>query len=252
MTTDAPGVVPAPGAGVGALPVYTRSDALPVPFEAGALLVDKPPRLTSFGVVRRVRRALGVKKVGHAGTLDPMATGLLVVLIGRAATREQERFMGLEKEYVGTLRLGETTPSFDADTPVGTRAAADGVTDAALAEAVGRFVGEIRQRPPAFSAIKVGGERLYKKARRGEDVAVEPRAVAVYEFRLRARRGPDVDFLVRCSKGTYIRSLAHDLGQTLGVGAHLVALRRTAIGPYRVEDALGLEDLAPRSTESPG
>ena len=231
----------------GAPPVYTRHDALPAPLASGALLVDKPPGRSSFFVVRRVRRALGVRKVGHAGTLDPMATGLLVVLVGRAATRAQDAFMGLPKAYTGTIRLGETTASADAETPVEVRVPAAHLTAAAIAAARDAFVGEIEQVPPVFSAIKVGGERLYKKARRGDDVAPPPRRVSVARFDLGPPRphgdALDVDFEVACSKGTYVRSLAHDLGAALGVGGHLVALRRTAIGPYRVDDAFALDDL---------
>jgi tRNA pseudouridine55 synthase len=225
------------------LRVYTRAGGLPVPFEAGALLVDKPPGLTSFGVVRRLRRALGVKKMGHAGTLDPMATGLLIVLAGRAATRQQDRFMGLPKAYTGTIRLGETTATYDAEGEVETRRDASHLTDADLEAARRQFLGELLQRPPAYSAIKRGGERLYAKARRGEEVEVEPRPVTVYAFELAARRGADVDFRVACSKGFYVRSLAHDFGEALGVGGHLTALRRTAIGPFRVEEAWALDAL---------
>lgn len=225
------------------LRIVTREGGVALPFEPGALLVDKPPRITSFGVVKKVRWALRVKKVGHAGTLDPMATGLLILLVGRDATRQQDRFMGLPKVYTGTLRLGQTTPSYDADTPVETEADAGGVTDDDLERARAAFVGDILQRPPVYSAIKRGGERLYKKARRGESVEVEPRPTAVYRFDLTDRRGGDVDFRVECSKGTYVRSLAHDLGQALGVGAHLVALRREAIGPFRVDEAFALDAL---------
>jgi tRNA pseudouridine55 synthase len=226
------------------LRVYTRQDVLPSPFASGALLVDKPPGLTSFGVVRRLRRALGLKKVGHAGTLDPMATGLLVVLAGREATRQQDRFMGLPKEYTGTIRLGETTATYDAESPVEDRRDASHLTDADLEAARQRFVGALLQRPPAYSAIKQGGERLYAKARRGDAVEVALRPVTVYAFDLTARRGADVDFRVVCSKGFYVRSLAHDFGEALGVGGHLVALRRTAIGPFRVEEAFALATLA--------
>lgn len=225
------------------LRIVTNADAVDRPFESGALLVDKPPRITSFGVVKKVRWALDVKKVGHAGTLDPMATGLLILLVGRDATRQQDRFMGLPKVYTGTLRLGQTTPSYDADTPVETEADADEVSDADLDAARQAFVGDILQRPPVYSAIKKGGERLYKKARRGETVEIEPRPTTVTAFDLTARRGGDVDFYVECSKGTYVRSLAHDLGQAVGVGAHLVALRREAIGPFRVDEAFALDAL---------
>ena len=232
------------------LSVLTRADVLPEKgaesSPAFALLVDKPSGMTSFGVVKKVRWLLGIKKVGHAGTLDPMATGLLILLLGRQATRQQDRFMGLPKVYTGTLRLGETTASYDAETPVEEHKAVDHLTDADLDAARLNFLGEIEQRPPIYSAIKVGGERLYKKARRGETaetVAIKTRHVTITRFDLTARRGPDVDFIVECSKGTYIRSLAHDLGQALGVGAHLTALRREAIGPFGVDEAWTLDAL---------
>jgi tRNA pseudouridine55 synthase len=225
------------------LPVLTREDGLSARPDAFAMLVDKPPGRTSFAVVRKVRWALGVRKVGHAGTLDPMATGLLIVLVGRAATRQQDRFMGLPKVYTGTLRLGETTTSYDAETPVEVRMEAGHLTDAELDAARLPFLGEIEQRPPIFSAVKVGGERLYRKARRGEQIETPLRRVTITEFLLTARRGPDVDFRVQCSKGTYIRSLAHDFGQALGVGAHLTALRREAIGPFHVDEAFPLDAL---------
>ncbi len=208
------------------------------------LLMDKPGGLSSFGVIRRLRPLLGTKKIGHAGTLDPMATGLLICLVGRPATRLQDQFMGLPKTYTGTLRLGETTPSYDAESDVIERADPSHVTDSDLDAARQAFLGEIKQRPPMYSAVKVEGERLYKKARRGETVERQPRPVTIYRFDLTARRGPDVDFAVECSKGTYIRTLAHDLGQSLGVGAHLTALRRTAIGPFSVDEAWTLDTLA--------
>ncbi|MFN3596995.1 MAG: tRNA pseudouridine(55) synthase TruB [Rubricoccaceae bacterium] len=241
---------PGPAAGhEGGLRVYTRHELLPRPLSAGALLVDKPPGLTSFGVVRRVRRALGVQKVGHAGTLDPMATGLLVVLVGREATRLQDRFMALPKVYTGTLRLGETTPSYDAETPVEVRRDASGVTDAALEALVPQFTGTLAQRPPAFSAVKVDGVRLYRHAHRGrvaEAAAMAPtRTVEVYSLAWTARRGADVDFRVHCSRGTYVRALARDVGEALRVGAHLVALRREAIGPFTADEAFALDALAP-------
>ncbi|WP_412067408.1 tRNA pseudouridine(55) synthase TruB [Rubrivirga sp. IMCC43871] len=228
------------------LRIVTASAPL-APVEPAALLVDKPDGMSSFGVVKAVRRAVGVKKVGHAGTLDPMATGLLIVLVGRGATRQQYRFMGLPKTYTATIRLGQTTPSYDADSEIETTVDASGVTDAAIEAALTAFRGEIQQRPPAYSAIKRGGERLYKKARRGEEVIVEPRATTVYAFDVVDRRGDDLDVRVECSKGTYVRSLGHDLGQALGVGGHLVALRREAIGPFQASEAwtLGaLEDAA--------
>lgn len=224
--------------------VRRRTAALAAPVAPAALLVDKPLGATSFDVVRTVRRLTETRKVGHAGTLDPMATGLLVVLVGRGATRHQRHFMALRKVYEGTLRLGEVTPSYDAETDVSEWRDPSGVSDAVLAEARDAFVGTVVQKPPMYSAVKVDGERLYRKARRGETAARPPRQVVVYTFEITDRRGPDVDFRVACSKGTYIRSLAHDLGQELGVGAHLTRLRRTTIGPYQVDDAWTPDGLA--------
>lgn len=222
--------------------VYGRP-SMPASWERAVLLVDKPPGWSSFDVIRRLRRLLTVRKIGHAGTLDPMATGLLICLVGRA-TKLQDTFMGLGKTYTGTLRLGEITPSYDAETDVVERQAWQHLTDDDLDAARQAFLGQIEQRPPMYSAVKVGGERLYKKARRGETIERPPRTVTLEEFSILRRDGADVDFRVRCSKGTYIRSLAHDFGATLGVGAHLTALRRTAIGPHRVEDAWTLDALA--------
>lgn len=234
------------------LAVLGRDDGLSASLRAGeasaALLVDKPGGMSSFGVVKKVRWALGVKKVGHAGTLDPMATGLLVVLVGRGATRQQDRFMGLPKTYTGTIRLGETTPSYDAETPVETRTDASGLAEHDIKAIRQSFTGELEQVPPIYSAIKKGGERLYKKARRGETaetVELPPRHVTVYALDWtdirRAGGVVDVDFRVESSKGFYVRSLAHDVGAALGVGGHLTALRRESIGPFSVEEAFGLE-----------
>lgn len=217
---------------------------LPSTFDDGAALpVDKPAGKTSFDVVRAVRRASGQRKVGHAGTLDPMATGLLLILVARPATRLQEAFMNLRKVYRGTLRLGETTLSHDAETEVVERTDASGVSNAALESVRRRFEGTINQVPPMYSALKVGGERLYEKARRGEHVDRPPRQVTVDRFEFLGRDGADVSFEVVCSKGTYIRSLARDVGAELDVGAHLVRLRRTAIGPFQVDDAWTIERL---------
>ncbi len=213
------------------------------PSGPAAVLVDKPKGCTSFDVVRAVRRHVAARKVGHAGTLDPMATGLLIVLVGRGATKRQQHFMGLPKSYEGTLRLGDTTPSYDAETEVDRRRPWQHVTGALLEEARASLTGEIVQRAPMYSAVKVGGERLYKKARPGETVERPPRYVTVHTFALTGRDGPDVRFRVDCSKGTYIRSLAHDLGQAVDAGAHLTALRRAAIGPYRAADAWPLDAL---------
>ena len=222
--------------------VFTFPD-FPAQLDEVVLPVDKPQGWTSFDIVKKMRGMLRVKKIGHAGTLDPMATGLLICLVGKA-TKRMESFMLLEKTYTGVVRLGETTPSYDAETEVSQRIPATGVTDSDIAGAAQSFVGTIEQVPPMYSAIKVGGERLYKKARRGETIARKARFVSIYRFDVTGRDGADVAFKVRCSKGTYIRTLAHDIGQKLGVGGHLVALRRTAIGPISVEDAWSVDALS--------
>jgi tRNA pseudouridine55 synthase len=205
------------------------------PAAEGLLLIDKPQGITSHDAVAIVRRTTGVKKVGHAGTLDPMATGLLVLGLGRAT--RLLRFLGdLPKAYEGTFRLGVETDTLDADGAV-TRESAVAVTDDALARAMTAKVGEAPQRPPAFSAVKVGGRKLYDAARRGEMLRAEPRTIRVDRFDLIARNGMDVDFVAVVSGGTYVRVLAADVGSALGCGAHLTRLRRTAIGSFAVEDA---------------
>lgn len=225
---------------------YSRLLAVPPErpsnFDRVVLAIDKPQGWSSFDVIRKLRRVLSVRKIGHAGTLDPMATGLLICLVGRA-TKLMTHFMELPKEYVGTLRLGEVTPSYDAETEVEERVNVPDFSMDDLIAATAPFLGDITQLPPMYSAVKVDGERLYKKARRGETVERRPRQVVVDTFELTDRRGNDVDFLVRCSKGTYIRSLAHDFGAHLGVGAHLTRLRRTRIGDYAVDNAWTMTDL---------
>ena len=223
------------------LRIVTSGTLLVRPLAPAAVLVDKPKGMSSFAVVKKVRWASGEPRVGHAGTLDPMATGLLIVLVGREATREQDRFMGLPKVYTATMRLGQTTASADAETPVEDERDASGVTDDALDALLPHFTGEITQTPPIYSAIKVNGERLYKKARRGEAVDVPSRVVSITELVWTGRRGVDVDLRMTCSKGTYVRALARDVGEALGVGAHLVALRREAIGPFNVSEAFSLD-----------
>lgn len=207
------------------------------------MLVDKPGGMTSHDVVDVVRAATSVDKVGHAGTLDPMATGLLIVLVARPATRLQAVFMELPKTYEGTVRLGERTPSHDAETEVTDRTDPSHLTTKQLEEARKQFLGPLQQVPPMYSAVKVGGERLYKKARRGETVDRPPRQVRVDTFELGTWEPPELSFRLTCSKGTYVRSIARDLGNELDVGAHLTALRRTAIGTYSVNDAWSLSAL---------
>jgi tRNA pseudouridine55 synthase len=224
--------------------VYEHPDLPDRPEEGAVLLIDKPSGPTSFDVVEAVRDGTGVQKVGHAGTLDPMATGLLIVLVARRATRLQEAFMHLPKVYEGTMRLGEQTPSHDAETDVVERTDPSHVTREDVEALRSQFTGTIQQVPPMYSAVKMDGERLYEKARRGETVDRPPRQVRIDRFDLIDWAPPDLRFRVECSKGTYVRSLARDVGDALDVGAHLTALRRTAIGPYQVTAAWSLDDLA--------
>ena len=209
----------------------------------GLLLVRKPAGVTSHDVVDAVRRALGTRKVGHAGTLDPKATGLLLVGVGRAT--RLLRFLGhLPKTYEGTGRLGEETDTLDAEGAV-VRTAPVRVDAEELEEAMRRLEGESLQRPPAYSAVKVGGTTLHRAARRGERLEAPPRPVRVDRFELLAFDGRDFDFRVTCSGGTYVRVLVADVGTSLGCGAHLTRLVRTAIGPFRVEDAVPPEEVGP-------
>lgn len=218
-------------------------------FKEGAmLLIDKPLEWTSFDVVNKVRyalkRALGVRKikVGHAGTLDPLATGLLIVCTGKF-TKKIDTYQALYKVYDGTMRLGATTPSYDAETEVNEIFSLEEITTNLIKDNVPHFVGEIEQVPPMFSAIKVDGQPLYKKARKGQVVKVKSRTVTIHDFKITGIRFPDVDFEVRCSKGTYIRSLAHEFGKKLNNGAYLIKLRRTQIGKYKLKNAWQLDDL---------
>ena len=209
----------------------------------GLVVVDKPAGWTSHDVVARIRRLAGTRRVGHAGTLDPMATGVLVIGIGRG-TRLLGHLALADKDYDATLRLGVTTTTEDAQGDVVEIRDASHVTDAALADAIASMVGDIEQVPSAVSAVKVDGERSYKRVRRGEDVQLAPRPVHVARFDVVARRGDDVDVQVTCSTGTYIRALARDVGAKLGVGAHLTALRRTRVGGFDLSQARTLEQLA--------
>ena len=208
----------------------------------GVLIVDKPAGPTSHDVVDAVRRVLGIRRVGHGGTLDPLATGLLIVLAGRA-TKLSDRFLGADKTYEGTLRLGEATDTQDAEGELVRTADAAGVTRAHVEAGMAALTGDLLQTPPMASAVKVDGVALYKLARRGETIERKPRLIHVYAFTLTAFRPPEADFVVKCTKGTYVRTLAHDLGERLGCGAHLRALRRTACGELSVLQALPLDQL---------
>lgn len=207
----------------------------------GILLVDKPTGITSHDAVDRVRRVLGVKKVGHAGTLDPMASGLLVMGVGRG-TRLLRFLSDLDKEYEGTGRLGVETDTLDAQGGVVRTADVD-VSEAELRSAMGSMTGEIEQRPPAYSAVQVGGERSYKAARRGEVLEAAPRSVRVDAFELRGFTPPDFEFRAVCSSGTYVRSLVAEVGTRLGPGAHLTRLVRTRIGHFSLDGAKAPEDV---------
>ncbi|HEX8682985.1 MAG TPA: tRNA pseudouridine(55) synthase TruB [Ardenticatenaceae bacterium] len=206
----------------------------------GILVVDKPRGLTSHDVVAAVRRAARMKKVGHAGTLDPLATGVLVLALGKA-TRTLEYLTAHDKSYDATVRLGQSTDTYDAEGTIVATHPGPLPTQTEVEAALEPFRGEIEQVPPIFSAIKQGGEALYEKARRGEVVEVAPRPVAIYHLALTEWQPPDLSVRVHCSKGTYIRSLAHDLGQALGVGGHLTALRRVASGSFALAQAHPLE-----------
>lgn len=208
-------------------------------FEEGAvILIDKPLEWTSFDVVKKIRNAVRVKKVGHAGTLDPLATGLLILCTGKF-TKKIDHYQGMPKEYTGTMLLGKTTPSVDLETEFDSETATEHLTLESVKSATENFVGDILQVPPHYSAIRVDGERVYKKARKGEEVKIDPRPVTIHAFEITQtqRQLPEVSFRVTCSKGTYIRSLVRDFGELLGVGACLTSLRRTKIGEFSVDEA---------------
>ena len=205
------------------------------------LLVDKPLEWTSFDVVKKIRGILRIKKIGHAGTLDPLATGLLILCTGKM-TKQIESFQGAEKEYTGTLVLGKTTPSLDLETEFDSDVPTEHLAATDVEVVRERFLGSQEQIPPHYSAIRVDGKRAYKDAHKGKVVEMKPRHVDITELEFTRIEIPEVDFRVVCSKGTYIRALARDIGEAVGVGAHLSALRRTRIGEQRIEDAQPLTD----------
>ncbi|MGB7769188.1 MAG: tRNA pseudouridine(55) synthase TruB [Verrucomicrobiia bacterium] len=208
----------------------------------GAILVDKPAGPTSHDVVDAIRRRFGIKKVGHCGTLDPNATGLLIIVLGRG-TKLSEKLMGGDKVYEGAIKFGEATDSYDADGEITETKPVPPVTLDQLNEAAAAFVGDLMQTPPMVSAIKKDGVPLYKLARKGIEVVREPRLVHIYHFRF-ANYEPSLgQFRIACTKGTYVRSIAHELGQKIGCGAHLAALRRTASGKFDVTGAMPLTEV---------
>ena len=211
------------------------------PFD-GALLVDKPAGPTSHDIVEAVRSHLGLRKVGHCGTLDPAATGLIVLLLGRA-TKLAEKLMADDKVYTGWMKLGATTNSYDADGEITATADVPPVTLEQLGELADTFTGDQMQIPPMVSAVKKNGVPLYKLARKGIEIQREPRLVHIFRFRFLDYQAPSARFVVACTKGTYVRSLVHDFGQKLGCGAHLSMLRRSVSGRFDVADAMLYEDL---------
>ncbi len=203
------------------------------------LLFDKPLRWTSFDLVRKVRNLIGVSKVGHAGTLDPLATGMLIICTGKF-TKKINEFMGMEKEYTGTFTLGSTTPTFDLESEPQNFISIENISEQLIIDATKNFVGDILQMPPQHSAIKKDGKRLYESARQGIEVKVEARPITIKEFTITKIELPLVYFRVVCTTGTYIRSLANDFGAVLNVGAHLSSLCRTRIGEFELKDALNI------------
>ncbi|MFT3794928.1 tRNA pseudouridine(55) synthase TruB [Flavobacterium sp.] len=207
------------------------------------LLIDKPLHWTSFQAVNKMKWALksklGLKKIkiGHAGTLDPLASGLLLVCTGKA-TKQISELQGQTKEYTGTFYIGATTPSYDLETEINETFPTEHIDENLIQQTIQKFLGEIDQKPPIFSAIKKDGKRLYEHARAGEEIEIASRKTTIYEFEITRIALPEIDFRVQCSKGTYIRSLAYDFGKALGSGAHLTVLRRTKIGDFDVENAM--------------
>ena len=208
------------------------------------LLIHKPFQWTSFDVVNKLRYRLKIKKIGHAGTLDPLATGLLIICTGKM-TKRIEEFMGLEKEYTGKFILGKSTPSHDLETEISEEKDISAITDQEIREAAQALTGNLQQLPPMHSAIRVGGKRAYEFARKGQEIELKHREVEVKTFEITGIRLPEASFRIVCSKGTYIRSIARDFGNSLGVGAYLTDLCRTRIGSFKLENALTIDEVVP-------
>jgi tRNA pseudouridine55 synthase len=215
--------------------------------QSGFLLIDKPAGITSHDVVDAVRRVTGIRRVGHGGTLDPFATGLLIVGVGREATRELGTFIGKDKEYEATMRFGATSDSQDKDGTITETSGVSLPTEKEFHSALTKFTGNIQQIPPMYSAKKIKGKKLYELARQGQEVRRDPIEITVHELEPLSFDSPTAGFRVRCSSGTYVRTLAHDIGQMLGCGAYLTQLRRTKIATLSVTDALTLSKLKPDS-----
>jgi tRNA pseudouridine55 synthase len=210
-------------------------------FEEGrVLLIDKPLHWTSFDVVKKIRNTIQIKKVGHAGTLDPLAAGLLIVCTGKF-TKKINEYMSQEKEYTGTITLGAVTPTYDLESEPVNYKSLDAITEEMIQRTTQQFTGKILQTPPIHSAIKQNGKRVYLLARQGKEVIMEPRKITIHEFEIISIEMPVITFKVVCTTGTYIRSLANDFGEALGCGGYLSKLRRRRIGNFKVEDAMSVE-----------
>ena len=219
-------------------------DSNNIDFSLGeVLLIDKEKGFTSFDVIYKIRKLINVKKVGHAGTLDPAATGLLIICTGKK-TKEIYKYQNLEKTYTGIIEIGKSTPSMDGETEFESENNFDNVTNEMIEDARKNFVGEIMQMPPMYSALKHKGKALYKYARAGVEVERKERKVFISDFEITEMDLPEIKFKIRSSKGTYIRAIANDFGNILGCGAYLKSLRRTAIGEYSVEDALTVDEFS--------
>ena len=216
--------------------------------KAEVILIDKPLKWTSFDAVKKIKFAGKFKKIGHAGTLDPLATGLLILCTGKK-TKEIDNYQAQEKEYIGKLVLGKTTPSVDLETEFNAEFSTDHISQDALNQAVSSFFGVITQIPPAYSAVKINGKRAYEFARKNEEVVIKSRQVEIKVFEIDTKKFPEISFRIVCSKGTYIRSLVRDFGEKLNSGAYMSALRRTRIGDFSVENALTVEDFLKKMSE---
>ncbi|TAH26313.1 MAG: tRNA pseudouridine(55) synthase TruB [Cytophagales bacterium] len=211
-------------------------------FEAGeVILIDKPLEWTSFDIVKKIRNCIKVKKVGHAGTLDPLATGLLVICTGKK-TKTIDALQGQNKEYIGTFRIGATTPSYDLETPEENFQDYNHISRNQILDVAQSMIGAQEQIPPMYSAIQVDGVRLYKLARKGEELQIKARNIEIFDFEITDTQSPVISFRLTCSKGTYVRSIARDFGIKLGVGAYLSSLRRTKVGTMDIADAWLLDD----------
>lgn len=219
------------------------NDLTHVDYPSGeVILIDKEKGKSSFNIVYRLRKIVNVKKIGHAGTLDPAATGLMIVCVGRKMTKEIYKYQDLEKIYSGTIELGKNTSSMDGETEVLEEMDYSFVTEKMIEDVRKSFLGDIKQIPPMYSALKQNGKRLYKLARKGVEVERQPRDVTIYDFEITRVELPEIDFRIKCSKGTYIRVIANDFGEKLNCGAYLKSLRREAIGEYSVENALTIDE----------